>query len=335
MKRGGFLLVMLGAFFLTMAPLTRFYIADRVIAAPLDFGKNLTLVAPEASYFDVFRNKVRSGVELKASLNLGGDVRSGNDEIVVMNGILELYSGKSTVSLNDFRLAFDRRTGQLRNAAESHVDRDTAVTQTGYWMMLPIGNVHKEEYQLFDLMTGRTWPARFTGVEEVAGITAYRFEQHVEPTMVGRSKKKVAPTVVGLPKNAAPVKIDRYYESKNTLWIDPRTGMPVKLRQEVNSTLRDAKGHEGAFVLADLTVRDEDVEDLARRSEEYADKIDLVRTTLPGIALVAGFLLLAVGGVLSMLAGPGRGAGRATSGHEVERVPGDRHGSMAGAAKQK
>ena len=255
MKRGGFLLVMLGAFFLTMAPLTRFYVGDKVVAAPLDFGKNLTLVAPEASYYDFTKNKVRSETELKARLNLGGDVRSGTDELVVMNGILQLYSGNQTISLNDFRLAFDRRTGLLRNAAESHVDRDTGITQSGYWMMLPIGNVRKETYQVFDLVTGRTWPMHFGGVEKVEGVTAYRFEQHVEPTMVARSKKKVAPTVVGLPKTAKPVKIDRYYEAKNTFWVDPRTGMTIKLRQDVNSTLRTGDGHEGTFVLADLTIR--------------------------------------------------------------------------------
>lgn len=347
MKRGGFLLVMLGAFFLTMAPLTRFYIADRVIAVPLDFGRNLTLVAPEASFFDVTKNKVRSEVELRASLNLGGDVRSGTDDLVVMNGILELYSGKQTVSLNDFRLAFDRRTGQLRNAAESHVDRDSSVAQTGYWMMLPIGNVHKETYQLFDLVTGRTWPARFSGVEKVEGITVYRFEQHVEPTLVAKSKNKVAPTVVGLPKNAKAVKVDRYYESHNTLWIDPRTGMPVKIRQNVSSTLRDAKGNEGAFVQADLVLqeagtenekgvlKDAGVKELAALSEEYAGKIDLVRTTLPGVSLAAGFVLLAAGGVLSMLAGQPRRPGRPAAEAEVERVPDHRGDPVAGSRNRK
>ena len=337
MKRGGFLLVMLGAFFLTLAPLTRFYIGDRVVAAPLDFGKNLTLVAPEASYYDFAKNKVRSGVELKAALNVGGDVKSSDDDLMVLDGILRLYSSDQTVLLSDFRLAFDRRKGLLRNAAESHVDRDTGITQSGYWMMLPVANVQKETYQLFDLVTGRTWPARFSGVEEVEGISAYRFEQHVEPTMVGRSKKTVAPVVVGLPKTAKPVKIDRYYESKNTLWIDPRTGMPIKIQQDVDSTLRTAKGDEGAFVLADLVLRDEDVKDLAKMSEEFAGKIDLVRTTLPAIALVAGLVLLAGGGVLSLVSGTrptGRGR-RAASGQEVEQVPGVSHDPLAGAGKHK
>ncbi|GAA2733190.1 DUF3068 domain-containing protein [Actinocorallia aurantiaca] len=340
MKRGGFLLVMLGAFFLAMAPLTRFYIADRVIAAPLDFGKNLTLKASEASYFDASKNltgKVVSGKELEARLNVGGDVKSGTDELMVLNGILQLYSGEHAISLNEFRLAFDRRTGMLRNAADSNVDRDTEVVQSGYWMMLPVGNVHKETYQLFDLVTGRTWPARFSGVEEVEGIAAYRFEQHVEPTMVGRSKKTVAPTVVGLPETAKPVKIDRYYEAKNTLWIDPRTGMPIKIQQNVNSTLRTEKGDEGAFVLADLVLQDEDVKDLAKMSEEYAGKIDLVRTTLPAIALAAGLVLLAGGGVLSLVSGTrpaGRGR-RSSSGQKVEQVPVGSRDPLAGAVKHK
>jgi len=338
MKRGGFLLVMLGAFFLTLAPLTRFYIGDRVVAAPMDFGKNLTLVAPGASYYDFAENKVRSDAELKAALNVGGDVKSSDDDLMVLNGILRLYSSDQTVLLSDFRLAFDRRKGLLRNAAESHVDRDTGITQSGYWMMLPVANVQKETHQLFDLVTGRTWPALFSGVEEVEGISAYRFEQHVGSTMVGRSKKTVAPTVVGLPETAKPVKIDRYYEAKNTLWIDPRTGMPIKIQQNVNSTLRTEKGDaEGAFVLADLTLQDKDVKALAKMSEEFAGKIDLVRTTLPAIALVAGLVLLAGGGVLSLVSGTrpaGRGR-RVASDREVEQVPGRSHDPLAGAGKHK
>ncbi|MEO3786545.1 DUF3068 domain-containing protein [Actinocorallia sp. B10E7] len=334
MKRGGFLLVMLGAFFLTMAPLTRFYIADRVIAAPLDFGENLTLAAEEASYYDVIRNKVRSGVELKASLNLGGDIKSSDDDLMVANGILELYSGKSLISLNEFRMAFDRRTGLLKNAKGSGVDRNTEITQTGYWMMLPIGNVQKETYQLFDLITGRTWPARFTGVEEVAGISAYRFEQHVEPTLVAHSKNKVAPSVVGLPDKAKPGKIDRYYESTNTLWVDPRTGMPIKLRQNVNSTLRTADGHEGVFVEADLVLDDKGVQALAKASAGYADTISMLRTTLPGVSLAVGLVLLAVGGVLSLLAGGRRRRGP-KHGREVEQVPAGSNPYLAGNAQSK
>ncbi len=335
MKRGGFLLVMLGAFFLAMAPLTRFYIADRVIAAPLDFGENLTLKATEASYFDSPKNKVVSGRDLEARLNVGGDVKSGGEELLVLSGILQLYSGDHWISLNEFRLALDRRTGLLSPTEDTHVDRNTEIDQTGYWMMLPVGNVRKETYQVFDLMTGRTWPARFAGVEKVEGITAYRFEQHVEATAVGRSKKTVAPTVVGLPKTAKPVKISRYYESKNTLWIDPRTGMPIKIQQNVNSTLRTAKGDEGTFVLADLVLQDKDVKTLAGLSEEYAGKIDLVRGTLPMVFLGAGFVLLAAGGVLSLLAGPGARGRRGAPGPEVERVPNGPHAPMAGAAKQK
>ena len=335
MKRGGFLLVMLGAFFLAMAPLTRFYIADRVIAAPLDFGENLTLKATEASYFDSPKNKVISGRDLEARLNVGGDVKSGGEELLVLSGILQLYSGDRWISLNEFRLALDRRTGLLRAGENTHVDRNTEIEQTGYWMMLPVGNVHKETYQVFDLLTGRTWPARFAGVEEVEGITAYRFEQKVEPTMVGRSKKKVAPTVVGLPKKAKPVKIDRYYAAENTLWIDPRTGMPVKIRQNVDSTLRTAKGDEGVFVQADLVLQDKDVKLLAGLSEKYAGKIELVRDTLPMVFLGAGFVLLAAGGVLSLLAGPDRRGRRADTGQDVERVTAQGPDPLAGSVNRK
>lgn len=303
MRRGGFLLVMLGAFFLTLAPLTRFYVADKVVAAPLDFQQKVTLVAADASYYDLVTNKVKKGAEITGELSLSGDVRNGTDEVLALAGTYYLGQKDGQLALIEFQLSPDRRTGLLTNAAGANLDRDPSVRQTGYGLMLPIGEVERRTYQVFDLPTGRTWPAVFAGVETVAGVTAFRFEQKVEPTLVAKSKKKVDPTVVGLPKKAKAVKIDRYYASTNTFWIDPRTGMPIKLRQDVDSTLRTEDGHEGVFIRADLVTRDRDVRALARRSEDYAANITLVRVTLPTVAFGAGLVLLLAGGVLSLVGG--------------------------------
>ncbi|MDX6743815.1 DUF3068 domain-containing protein [Actinocorallia sp. A-T 12471] len=304
MRRGGFLLVMLGAFFLTLAPLTRFYIADKVVAAPLDFQERITLVAPDGAYYDMVTNKVKRGQEIKGQFSVSGDVRNGTDELLALIGTFYLSQKDGQLSLIEFQFSPDRRTGLLTNEAGAMLDRDASIRQSGYGLMLPIGNVEQRTYQVFDLPTGRTWPAVFSGVETIEGVTAYRFEQKVEPTLVGKSKKKVDPTVVGLPKKADPVKIDRYYASENTFWVDPRTGMPIKLRQNVDSTLRAADGHEGTFVKADLVTRDEDVKKLAERSEAYAGNISLVRVTLPAVAFGVGLVMLIVGGVLTLVAKP-------------------------------
>ncbi|GAB2849174.1 DUF3068 domain-containing protein [Actinocorallia aurea] len=304
MRRGGFLLVMLGAFFLTLAPLCRFYIADKVVAVPLDFQERITLVDPAGSFYDLSTNKVKSDQEVKGQISVSGDVRNGSDEFLALIGTYYLSQKKGQLSLIEFQFSPDRRTGLLSNEAGAMLDRDTSVKQSGYGLMLPIGKVEQRTYQVFDLPTGRTWPAVFSGVETIEGVEVYRYEQTVEPTLLGKSKKKVNPTVVGLKEDDKPAKIDRYYASENTFWVDPRTGMPVKLEQKIDSTLRTADGDEGTFVKADLVTRDEDVKKLAGRSEAYAANISRVEVVLPAIAFGLGLVMLIVGGVLSLVGGP-------------------------------
>lgn len=330
MRRGGFLLVMLGAFFLTLAPLTRFYVADRVIAAPLDYQQMVDLEASDAAVLDLGKNKVLEGVKLEGTLGVNGDVRAGDDETAVWTAAVTLrrketrkgVSEDILVGLLEYKTAFDRRTGELKNAKGTHVDLDESVVQSGYGLVWPIANVQKTTYNVFDYSTGRTWPAKFSGIEKVEGITAYRFVQHVEPTPLGKSKKPVSPTVVGLPAKAKPVKVDRMHESMNTFWVDPRTGSTIKMKQAMNATLKAPDGHEGTFIRADLVTTGKSVKALAKRSEDMAGQISLVRTMLPGVALLAGLALLAVGGILTLFPGVtvGKRGRHGPSGDKVEHV---------------
>src|SRR4051812_33723831 len=107
MRRGGVFLVMLGAFFLTLAPLCRFYIADRVIAAPMDYYQSVTLSAEDSSFFDRAANKVREGAPVSAILTVRGDVRSGSDKTAVWEALLEIHRGKDPIALVNYRMAFD------------------------------------------------------------------------------------------------------------------------------------------------------------------------------------------------------------------------------------
>ena len=63
-RRVGLILVALGAFFLSLAPMVKFYVAQRVVAAPTDFWQKTTLRAEGASYLDMTGPKVRKNVTL-------------------------------------------------------------------------------------------------------------------------------------------------------------------------------------------------------------------------------------------------------------------------------
>ncbi|GAA3232362.1 DUF3068 domain-containing protein [Actinocorallia longicatena] len=328
MRRGGFLLVMLGAFFLTLAPLMRFYVADGVVRAPLDFYQQVSLRDEHGTYLDLFSGKVHDDTEVGAYLTVRGDVRSGTDDVAVWNTFLAFSAGDRTVRMVDWWLAMDRTSGQLINGFKgTQVDKDPAVAQSGYGLMWPVGNVQKRTYEFYDVISKRTWPMRYTGSEMVRGIHAYKYVQVVEPTKISQVTGKQWATTVGLPKKHPNVSVDGWHQATNTYWVDPRTGMPIKSQLSVNETLRTRDGkNEGTFLTADLVTEEKDVKALADRSDHYAQRIDLVRTVIPGIALVAGFVLLALGGVITLYGG-GQGPKKARHANptrpagEVEQVP--------------
>jgi hypothetical protein len=336
MRRGGVFLVMLGAFFLTLAPLCRFYIADRVIAVPMDYYQSVTLSSEDSSFFDRAANKVRDGVQLDANMTVRGDVRSGSDKTAVWEAVLEVHRGKDPIALVSYRMAFDRRTGELTGAKGATVDQ-VAVPQSGYGLVWPVANVQKKTYQFYDVITQRTWPMKYNGTERVQGILAYRYVQQIEPTLVANSKKTIDPRVVGLPKKHKPVKVGRYHSATVTMWVDPRTGMPIKQQQAVDSTLRTADGDEGTFLKADLVLNEKGQKALAKSSEEFADRIALIRTVLPGASMVIGLIMLAIGGVMSLfLSGggsvrQGRPSGGPAAPARVEPVPVNPPGVIPGS----
>ncbi|MEO5874084.1 MAG: DUF3068 domain-containing protein [Streptosporangiaceae bacterium] len=299
MRRGSVFLVLLGAFFLTLAPLSRFYVADRLVVVPLDFYQSVTLTADDASYYDRVTGKVHEGVELGANMAIRGDIRAGDGKTAVWDAMLDIHKGKDPIAMVSYRMALDRHTSELTTSHGATIDQ-VAVPQSGYGPIFPVANVHRKTYQIFDMMTQRTWPAVFQGTERVEGVFTYRFVQKVEPTLLATSKKLVDPQAVGLPKTHKPVKVGRYHEANITIWVDPRTGLPIKEQQQVNSTLRAANGAEGTFVKADLVTEAKDQKALAKSSNDYARQIALVRTVLPGVSLFLGLVLLALGGTVAL-----------------------------------
>src|SRR5687768_2058155 len=89
----GAILIALGAFFLTLAPLVRFYVADQMVRAPLNRYNMTRLEAQNATYFDTASLKQKTGVTLKAINTVRGDVRAneGNDDIAVWDSSTNIF----------------------------------------------------------------------------------------------------------------------------------------------------------------------------------------------------------------------------------------------------
>ncbi|MBE1531342.1 DUF3068 domain-containing protein [Actinomadura algeriensis] len=305
-RRVGLLLVCLGAFFLTLAPLFRFYVAEQVVRAPLNRYQVTHLESPNSTYFDQADLKTKTNVTLLATNTVRGDVRAnnGNDDIAVWDSTTNIYdkaNPKNPVQIQGFRIAFNRETGELVDCCGVHVDGDGNVRMAGtYGLLFPIANVDKIDYPFYDMTTKQPAPMKFGAVEQVNGLPAYRFTQHVPLTKTGAVEAKLPGKMLGLPDDT-PQQVDRYAEAYNTVWVDPRTGVPVKHRKNIRSTVRTPDGRGEMIVAqADLVTTAADQKKAVDLANDTALQIDMVRIFVPGAAVLLGLLGLLIGGIMGL-----------------------------------
>src|SRR4051794_23988418 len=86
----GLALVAMGAFFLALAPLVRFYVASRLVAAPLNVYQQTTLQADDATYLDQAKVKIRHGATVRAVNTTRGDVRAGDGKVAVWDSFTSI-----------------------------------------------------------------------------------------------------------------------------------------------------------------------------------------------------------------------------------------------------
>lgn len=307
----GLTLVGLGSFLLALAPMVRFYVAENVVVVPLNYYRRTNLEAPNASYFDAAAQKQREGVTLAVTSTVRGDPRASNDadKIAVWDSMTEIYDKdrKKQVEFGTYRMSFNRRTGELVNCCGSHVDGDTKIRMSGYGLVLPLGKVQRRDYPIYDVTTRRSLPARFDGEERIHGLLTYRFVQTVPKYKVAALDYKLPGSLLNYGKKTELFQVDRFFEATNTIWFEPRTGIPVKHQENIKSTVETAGG-KGSLTVAQATLItvDADQKSLADYAGDTARDINLVRTIVPWSSLAAGLLLLLAGAFLTLRTPPTR-----------------------------
>jgi hypothetical protein len=117
------------------------------------------------------------------------------------------------------------------------------------------------------------------------------------------------------------------------VWVDPRTGIPIKYDQNIRSTVETPDGR-GRMIVAQarLITVDRDQVRNVESSDDYAFKARLVKTIIPVGGLAGGLALLAVGSLVAMRGGRG-GRGGASDGGlpgtAFTRRPDGRFGTMS------
>jgi len=301
----GLILAGLGAFFVVLAVLLRFYVPGQVIKFPLDEYQIATLHADNASYFSAAKLQVLTGVSVTATSTLRGDVAASNGSTAVWDEFTAVRDDTNKADFNYTKLRgpFDRRTGVFNNCCGASLTNGAVhlpakVHLAGQGFVWPLG-AEKKTYPLFDTTLARAMPATYAGTATVDGIQTYRYVEHVSPTQAGT--QTLPGSLVGM-KGQPSVTLPEYYEATNTFWVDPLTGGPVNVEQNQTLTLRDTSGVTRLVLFsADLKFTPQSIKSFADNDRKGHNKITLISSTLPLILLITGLVLLAVGIAMSVL----------------------------------
>jgi Porin PorA len=290
----GLTLTGLGAFFLALALLLRFYVPSHAIKFPLNEYDVSTLTGDNMTYFSQKDLTDLGGVAMRSTITVEGDVAAGSSSTAVWQEFTALQdvSNSSPVSYSSQRLAFDRRTGVLVNCCGNRVGNHTNLPLGGQGYVWPI-NTQKQTYQVFDTTLLKPEPFRYEGTTTVDGLTAYKFVEHVSNQQFGTQTLPGA--LVGV-KNQASVTLPQYVTATNTFLVDPVTGAPLAVTENQNVSLKDSTGATRLVLLqGKLASTPETIQHEANTSNSYHLKIQFVEVIGPLVGLLLGIVLLIIG----------------------------------------
>jgi hypothetical protein len=294
----------LGIFFIVLAILSRFFIPGQAIKFPLNEYSTTTLQADNASYFSQKSVTEESGVTLQATSTTKGDVAAaksiGSNSVAVWQNYtaIEDISNHQQVSVpaDGNTLAFDRKTGVLvpwsgNSVAGKHVD----VTGQEQGSLFPL-NTQKKSYQVFDTTLLKPVTFNFTGTSTTNGVSTYVFTATIPSTQTGT--QSLPGSLVGL--TASEVTLPEFYSAKETYFVDPVTGVPLAVEQNVQQTLQDNTGTTKLVLLsADFKTTPASVAANIKTDNGGTTKITVLNVIIPIVAGVIGLILLVLGLVLS------------------------------------
>jgi hypothetical protein len=296
----GLTLTGLGAFFIVLGLLLRFYLPGQVIKFPLNEYVVTTLTGHNITYFSQKQVKELTGINAKATSTVEGDVTAGSSSTAVWNDFTAVQdvTNHEPISYTSQRSAFDRRTGVLVNCCGGYVNSNTKVHQSGQGYVWPIGT-QKQTYQVFDTTLLKPEPFRYAGTTTVDGLTAYKFVEHVVNRQF--TTQTLPGSLVGLSGQPS-VRMPEYITETNTYWIDPVTGAVLNVNQNQALTLQQPAGTVRLVLFqGTLTQTPQSVSAAVHLAGSSHTKISWIQTIGPIVAVLLGIVLLIAGVAVTMM----------------------------------
>jgi Porin PorA len=287
----------LGTFLIVLALFLRFYVADQAVKFPLNENETTSMTAANASYFSTSLLKELSGVTMRLTNTVQGDVASGNSSHAVWSQFTYLYDATNNdqfeYSLQ--RLAFDRRTGELVNCCGSYVGTDTNLKgATGLAYVWPF-NAQKKTYEVYSTSLLKDVPANWTGTATVDGESTYVYVETIPPTET--ATQSVPGSLVGL--KTASVTLGEYTQGVTTEYVDPVTGAPVKATIDEHVFLASNPSTPLLNLLnAHFVDSPASIASAVHTAQKYDTEVSLVEIILPVSLGLLGIILLVIGIIL-------------------------------------
>lgn len=292
----------LGVFFIVVAIMARFFIPGQAIKFPLNEFSKSTLQADNASYFSPKFVTEESGVTLQATNTQKGDVAAaksiGSSQFAVWQSYtaIEDITHHQPVSIPEEgnTLAFDRKTGVLRPWSGNTVGGQH-VSVSGQGPLFPL-NTKKQSYQVFDTTLAKPVTFHYAGTATTDGVGTYVFKATVPSQQIGT--QQLPGSLVGM--SAAEVTLPEFYGARYTYYVDPRTGVPLAVEQNVRQVLKDSAGSTRLVLLsADFKSTPASIASGVKTDNKARGEISLLTVIIPIVAGLLGVILVIVGVVLS------------------------------------
>lgn len=327
----GLILLALGVFAVAGAVLLPTYVYPKLAKVPLDQDSTSVLEGTASKVLAVTDKgsgpvtEIRNDAKLTATARVQAnfarpEMHQDTDYAVWLLAVQVKDDADDTVlSASKRQVCFDRRTSE---GYDPRGDTDPKCTKESSFVTKladkadkagakpPEENVYKpqpglnfkfpfdteqKDYQVYDDNTGQAVVAKYTGTETVNGIETYKFVQDIPDTKL--ETKSVPGSLVGA--TGPTVDADLYYRGVNTMWVEPVTGVEVKVQQQQHQELRPATGTPTVVFDGTLAYNGKTIAQMVDQIDENKGRLEFLSSTGPlwlgiggGIAILVAVYLL-------------------------------------------
>lgn len=311
-KKSGTVALLLGAFLLALAALSKFYMYDQLAVAPLNsVSTSISSTAPgaDADYLDAAAGLKPTTGPLKSTRIVVGNVKASEQASKELGRKVAVYGtysctdiptfdckkGSAPLSGTNDTVAFDRTSGEAVAWKGTKHEAGGKTTQPydfqGLYFKFPF-DTQKTTYQFWDDTLAKATDAKYVGEGTVKGLKVYKFTQTIAPTSTGTID--VPGSLVG--STAGTVTATQMYSNVRSFSVEPTTGVIVIGAEAQDAWLEVGGVRKVTTTKAALTYTDKNTSDTVSTYKSKAALLGAVKNSVPLYGGILGLILVIVGG---------------------------------------